>query len=122
MMDWKPEVGDWVICLFENAKPFRLPENWAYTIIVRPAVLSDFAVEIEGYGKVWFVDEIYNNKSFITKWRKDELGIIWEGLSYIGAYDKWVLNALIAHYNITIMSEELWDKLKAEKGTDDGLD
>lgn len=104
---WKPKEGEWIYC--DSIQFLRKCEE-AESLCdkCRPAVLSDFAIEIPDKGKIWIVEvkkeplvlrieQLYNNT--------------WSCQIFTYWWELWLLQGAIAHYNITVMDEATFKKL-----------
>jgi hypothetical protein len=125
---WQPKVGEWIVNLINrpNNRPRLIEKHPIKTrcivndedlkleevaVLFRPARLSDFAIKIPDYGKVWFVG-IGNCIDIIG----DDKDHCHEMSFYKYAPIKvWITTGLIDHYNIPVMPEELFKKLSEGK-------
>jgi len=125
---WQPKEGEWIVNLINrpNNRPRLIEKHPIKTrcivndedlkleevaVLFRPARLSDFAIKIPDYGKVWFVG-IGNCIDIIG----DDKDHCHEMSFYKYAPIKvWITTGLIDHYNIPVMPEELFKKLSEGK-------
>jgi len=124
---WKPKVGDYavskrtnklynIIGIEETNRKFLPQGFWAWVDYedFRPAVLDDFVVNIEGWGKVWFVDYgdriIVENPSYPDLPTEVLLKELPNEHLFFRSFDQFILNIIMPH--ITVIPQDLWNKLK----------
>ena len=121
-----PVIGEWVMhepapeseSIIQHTRPIKVDADIIRYINeskdisfedFRPVTLDDFAIKIEGYGKVWVVDY-------------EEFYMLGDGNNWDGYYTnmpkQWaIIESFIRDRQVTVIPLELWEKLSKQTFT-----